>query len=148
MSIFKCKMCGGALELNQDDMKCMFCGKPTEVVDRVNVCNECCTVSFFKNIGLDQKQQLIMEYLNNIQKQLSEQQDYLHAIEQKHILGEELSATELEIHEKLTEFQSVRLELELCIKSNSQLKERSKRHLLYKLLMLSKWLLKYFRRDT
>lgn len=129
-------------------MECKFCGKPTEVVDDVNVCNECCTVSFFKDIGLDQKQQLIMEYLNNVQKQLLEQQDYLHAIEQKHILGEKLSATELEIREKMIEFQSVRLELEAYIKINSHLNEKNERNLLYRLLILSKWLSKYFRRDA
>lgn len=125
-------------------MKCKFCEMPTEMVEGVYVCNECCTVSFSKDIGLDQKQQLIMEYLNNIQKQLLEQQDYLHTIEQKHVLGEEL----FEIREKITEFQSLRLELEAHIKSNSQLKEKNERNLLYRLLILSKWLSKYFRRDV
>lgn len=129
-------------------MKCKFCEMPTEIVEGVYVCNKCCTVSFSKDIGLDQKQQLIIEYLNNIQKQLLEQQDYLHIIEQKHVLGEELSETEFEIRKKITEFQSVRLELEAYIKSNSQLKEKNERNLLYRLLILSIWLSKYFRRDV
>ena len=124
-------------------MNCKFCGKPTEIVEGVYVCNECCTVSFSKDILLVQKRKLIMEYLNNIQKKLLEQRDYLHDIEQKHILGEELSETEFEIHEK-----SVRLELEADIINDSRLNEKNERKLLYRLLIMSKWLLKYFRRLT
>ena len=125
-------------------MNCKFCGKPTEMVEGIYVCNECCTVSFSKNIKLEQRQKLIEEYLNDIQKKILEQQDYLYTIAKKHNLGEELSVTEFEIFEKLNEFQSVRLDLEIYIKFNSHLNEIDERKLLYRLLVLSKWLSKYF----
>ena len=125
-------------------MNCIFCGKPTEMVEGIYVCNECCTVSFSQKNELEQRQKLVEEYLNNIQKKLLEQQDYLHTIVQKHTSGEELSITEHEIFEKLTEFHSVRLGLEIYINFNSHSNEIDERKLLYRLLVLSKWLSKYF----
>lgn len=126
-------------------MKCEFCEKPIKIMEGVYLCNECCAVSFFKNIELEQKQKLITDYLNDIQTKVLEQKDYLHTIEQKRISGGELSVKEFEIYEKMTEFQSVRLELETCIKNNYELKRKDERNWLYRLLILSKWFSKYFR---
>ena len=77
-----------------------------------------------------------------------EQKDYLHSIEQRHINGEELTAKELEIRDNISEFQSIRSDLETYIKNDFQLSEKNARHLLYRLLVLSKWLSNYFRRDA
>lgn len=130
--------------LGGECMNCKFCERPTEMMEGIYVCNECCTVSFSKNIKLEQKQKLIEEYLNDIQKKILEQQDYLYTIGEKYNLGEKLSVTEFEIFEKLTEFQSVQLDWEIYINSNSHLNEKDERKLLYRLLVLSKWLSKYF----
>ena len=127
-------------------MECKFCGKATKLLKGIYVCDECCTVSFSKNIELGQKQKLIIEYLNDIQTKVLEQKDYLHLIEQRYILGEELTE-ELEIRDKISEFQSIRLDLETYIKNDFQLSEKNGKHLLYRLLILSEWLTKYFRRD-
>lgn len=129
-------------------MECKFCGKETKLLKGVYVCDECSTVSFSKDIELKQKQKLITEYLNDIQEKVLEQKDYLHSIEQRHINGEELTAKELEIRDNISEFQSIRSDLETYIKNDFQLSEKNARHLLYRLLVLSKWLSNYFRRDA
>ena len=129
-------------------MECKFCGKETKLLKGVYVCYECSTVSFSKDIELKQKQKLITEYLNDIQEKVLEQKDYLHSIEQRHINGEKLTAEELEIRDKIYEFQSIRLDLETYIKNGFNLREKNCRHLLYRLLVLSEWLSNYFRRDA
>ena len=129
-------------------MECKFCGKETKLLKGVYVCDECSTVSFSKDIELKQKQKLITEYLNDIQEKVLEQKDYLHSIEQRHINGEKLTAEELEIRDNIYEFQSIRLDLETYIKNGFNLREKTCRNLLYRLLVLSEWLSNYFRRDA
>lgn len=129
-------------------MKCKFCEKPTVKLGEFQVCNECYTVSFLKEITLVEKKHLILDYLNKFQCKALEQQDFLHDIEQKYILNKDLTPDEQEIRKNMAEFQAIRLELETYIKNGSQLCEKNERNLLYRLLILSEWLSKYFGRDT
>lgn len=77
-----------------------------------------------------------------------EQQNFLHDIEQKYILNKDLTPNEQEIRKNIAEFQAIRLELEMYINNVSQLCEKNERSLLYKLIILSEWLSKYFGRDA
>lgn len=129
-------------------MKCKFCEKSTIVSGKFRLCNECHTVSFFKDIKLEEKKRLILDYLNNIQCKVLEQQNFLHDIEQKYILNKDLTPNEQEIRKNIAEFQAIRLELEMYINNGSQLCEKNERSLLYRLLILSEWLSKYFGRDA
>lgn len=129
-------------------MKCKFCEKSTIVSGKFWLCNECHTVSFFKDITLEEKKRLILDYLNNIQCKVLEQQNFLHDIEQKYILNKDLTPNEQEIRKNIVEFQAIRLELEMYINNGSQLCEKNERSLLYRLLILSEWLSKYFGRDA
>ena len=130
------------------DYECRFCGNPSTKYEGVNVCKDCETVCFFENVSINEKHQKITEYLGEIQSRVLEQQDYFHRIEQKFLSGEILLPLEQEIRTNLLEFQSIRGELEVYIRDGSALNSKNDRQLLYRLLMLSKWLSKYFRRDT
>ena len=129
-------------------MKCKFCEKPTIASGEFQLCNECHTVSFSKDITLEEKKYLILDYLNKIQCKVLEQQNFLHDIEQKYILNKALTPDEQEIRKNMAEFQTIRLELEMYINNGSQLCEKNERNLLYRLLILSEWLSKYFGRDA
>ena len=129
------------------DYECRFCGKPSTKHEGVNVCKDCETVCFFENVSINEKHQKITEYLVKTQSQVLEQQNYFHQIEQKYLLGEILLPLEQEIRTNLLEFQSIRGELEVYIRDGAALNSKNERQLLYRLLMLSKWLSKYFRRD-
>ena len=128
-------------------MKCKFCEKQTVEADGFWVCNECHTVSFLKDITAEERKNFVLDYLKNIQYKVLKQQDFLHAIEQKCILKEKLTPTEQEIRKNIDEFQSIRLELETYINNGSELYQKNERNLLYRLLILSEWLSKYFRRN-
>lgn len=129
-------------------MECKFCGKTAKLFKGIYVCDECRTVAFSKNISPKQKRELIKKYLNNIQKKLKKHQPNLHTIDQKYVLKENLTEIEKEIYENLSEFQSIRVELEMYIKSQSDLCKKREQHLLYRLLVLSEWLSKHFESDV
>ena len=121
-------------------MECQYCDKATELLNKVEVCNECCTVSFSKDIEPKQKHKLIMDYLNGIQTKISIQKDCLNVIDEKRRQSMELTSTELEILTNIDKFQSIRVGLEDAIKHHSHLKKKKEQNLLYQLLVLSDWL--------
>ena len=129
------------------DFKCQFCGSLSETYEGIYICKVCETVCFFTNSSLDEKYRRVKEYLEEIQSQVFEQQECLHQIEQKRILRATLSALEAEVCEKIAEFQSIRIELEKLIEDGSTLYSKRDRQLLYRLLMLAKWLSGYFKGD-
>lgn len=122
------------------NFKCEFCDSPSERYEDIYICKACETVCFFTDCPLDEKHRKVKTYLGEIQSQILEQQEYLHQIEQKRILQVTLSNLEEEICEKMSEFHSICMELEKLIKDGSKLCTKSDRQLLYRLLMMSKWL--------
>lgn len=125
-------------------MNCKFCEKPTIMVGEFQICDECKTVGFYKKISQEEKKCLILDYLNEIQCKVIEQQDFLHDIEQKYILNKDLTPAEQEIRKNMADFQSIRLQLEAHIQNNSQLRKKNERNLLFRLLILSEWFSMYF----
>lgn len=128
-------------------MKCKFCDNEATAHSGVYVCNNCHTVCFSENILPTKKCDVILNYLSDIQAKVLKQQTYLHAIEQKHILGHDLTPDEEEIRKNMSEFQDIRLELNTRIANDSSLNEKIERELLYRLLTLSERLSNFFERD-
>ena len=126
----------------------MFCERPADMLDGIYVCHECQTVCFSKDIEPEEKRHLVSTYLNDIQSKVTSQRDYLYDIENKRFQGNELTAAEAEIVENMLEFQMLRKELNEHIKNDSPLYDKHSRKLLYKLLILSNWLSKYFEKVT
>lgn len=121
-------------------MNCKYCQKPTKVLNNIEVCNDCCTVSFSKDIELKQKYYMIIDYLNDIQTKILARKDFFDNIEEHRHSGMELTSKELEIYGNIDKFQSIRVDLEGAIKRNSHLKKKKEQNLLYQLLVLSDWL--------
>lgn len=129
-------------------MRCTFCENELSTQSGFNVCNNCHTVCFSKKSALENKYSLILKYLSDIQEKVIAQQAYLHDIEQKHILGDILTPDEKVIRTNMIEFQNIRLELNTRIEHGSHLNDKTERTLLYRLLILSKWLSEYFKEEV
>lgn len=127
---------------------CIYCDGEFTNLNGYLVCNTCEIVYFSKNISPKQKRELIKKHLNNIQGKLKKHQTNLHTIDQKYVLKENLTEIEKEIYKNLSEFQSIRVELEMYIKGQSDLCKKQEQHLLYRLLVLSEWLSKHFESDV
>jgi hypothetical protein len=125
-------------------MECIFCGNPTVTYNEYRVCKKCETISFTKEILIEEKRKIIEQYLNNVQLHILKQSEYLHHIEQAYLLKKELTSREEEIRNNMVVFQSIRTELEIYLTSRSILNTKRERELLYRLLELSPWLSKYF----
>ena len=125
-------------------MNCKYCQKPTKVLNNIEVCNDCCTVSFSKDIEPKQKHKLIMDYLNDIQTKRVIRKDYLNDIDKKHRHGIEIKPIEREILDNIEKFQSISIDLKGAIMRNSNLNEKKEQNSLYHLLVLSEWLSEFF----
>ena len=125
-------------------MNCKYCQKPTKVLNNIEVCNDCCTVSFSKHIAPKQKHKLIMDYLNDIQTKRVIRKDYLNDIDKKHRHGIEIKPIEREILDNIEKFQSISIDLKGAIMRNSNLNEKKEQNSLYQLLVLSEWLSEFF----
>ncbi len=128
-------------------MECVFCDSPLESIQGYQICRKCQMVVLDNSFKNEEIICRVRTYLIDIQHKLQTKRNDLYRIEQKYISKEELSQDEITIREKLTEFRSLKNELEFLLGNGSQLNKKSERQLLYKLLMLSSWLTDYMNED-
>ena len=127
---------------------CIYCDGTLPEFNGYIVCDKCKVVLFSNNILDDEKRCLIKDYLTTVRSDLSEKEEFLHAIEQKYIFGETLTKYEETVRNNLMEFNDVFTELDVALKSNDTVNNNHIKGLLYRLLMISEWLSKNFGRNV
>ena len=122
--------------------ECCFCNKSLTKYGQYYVCEHCKMVAFTKDIPSPEKWKIIQKFLNDVQNKIMEQDESLYLLKQRHMSHETLTKSEEEIITKIEKFQNIRCCLQ-CDKFTVSLQDQSTRMLLYDLLKISTWLIKY-----
>ncbi len=142
---------------------CYCCNNELTPVGKYYICHHCKTVAFTEEIPFEEKCNAINKFLDDVQKKILAEPQWLAELNSRHKFAKELTTEEQAVCDRLYEFQSVRCilihETKVVCGDNSGIPCRKKKALpctrgdasmkiikmaLYRLLMISDWLKEKF----
>ncbi|MBE6801695.1 MAG: hypothetical protein E7530_02290 [Ruminococcaceae bacterium] len=120
--------------------KCAYCDNESIVKSGIFICEKCKTVCYTKDCTDFQKKELVYEFLKSKKVAILKQQENLHEIDQKVLNGIELTATEQEICDNLSEFKEIYSFFKANFEAVNVMHTITVKKYLYRLLFISEWL--------